>query len=143
MEIQKKLSENAMQWLMDKSSLTKRLKKATQNKIHFCLIQDWQLENSKYNRMIEWQLEGIRWIQAKSFIPENSINEHTKALFEVNTRPIGEILFDDPNLKRTDFLLCEESDLTWTRRSIFDFKGQPLILIETFYPAFFAGIALC
>ncbi len=140
MNIQDQMPKNASDWLCDKSSLTKRLKQFTKNKISFCLMQDWRLENLTYSRMIEWRLDNNLWIKANLLLPKKSVNQDTKHLLEINTKPIGEILFEDLNLSRTDFLFHQESDLIWTRESTFCFKKQPIILIETFYPDFFKAI---
>ena len=134
------LPKIAWDWLTDKTSLTKRLKQFTQNKINFCLIQDWQLQNTQYSRKIEWRLNSDLWIKANLLLPQKSVNQDTKHLLEINTKPIGEILFEDPSLTRTDFLFHQESDLIWTRESIFYFKEQPITLIETFYSDFFKAL---
>lgn len=140
--MQKKLPETAWQWLTYSQSLTTRLQEFTQNRILFCLIQDWTLDEEKWVRKTQWQFEKKCWIEANLFFPESAVNHETKSILQIREKPIGEILFQDAALTRSPFLFYQYDIFWWTRQSVFHFKQQPLTLIETFFPAFFERIMI-
>jgi len=132
----------AWHWLTYSKSLTERLQKFTRDRIQFRLVQNWKINNEKiWIRKSEWHFENAVWIKADLLMSDSSVNQNTKQLLNINQKPIGEILFQDPKLKRSDFLFYQHTEnLTWSRKSIFHFKQQPIELIETFYPAFFKSL---
>lgn len=143
------LSATAYDWLTSKQSLTTRLREFTNNKIqHHLFYNDWgiapeisrqtlNLSNEKtWIREMEWQYENQTWMHCTVVIPESSMNEE---LFNLKNRSIGEILFEDPTLKRSDYTFYKIGNNV-TRHSIFYFKEKPLLIIEIFFPAFFEVI---
>lgn len=139
------LSSQAWDWLSYKPSLTKRLRKFTNNKITFHVCHEGfglSEDQPAWIRKIQWRLDNICWIEADLIIPKSSINPETACLLETHERPIGEQLFQEPSLTRSDFLFYQTDKCsdTWIRESTFHFKQQPLTLKETFFPAFFTAI---
>lgn len=139
------LSTNAWAWLSYKPSLTARLREFTNQQISFHLIKEsWELVENipTWVRCIQWRLADNCWIEANLLIPKSSIVAETASLLSSHERPIGEQLFTEPSLTRSNFEFFEVPDqpATWIRKSTFTFKNQPLTLIETFYPCFFEAI---
>ena len=142
------LSPIAWDWLSYKPSLTKRLREFTNNQIKFQVIREhWNLShhNPIWTREITWQLHTACWIEATLLIPQSSINTETECLLSTNERPIGEQLFQEPSLTRSDFEFFQvtERPSQWIRESVFHFKQQPLTLREAFLPSFFKAIEPC
>lgn len=148
------LSETAYSWLTDSSSLTKRLRTFTHNEIeHHLFYDDWGIvDKTAYGtlridtnqktwiRRMEWRHKNNIWVACTVIIPESSITDETSELSHIGRRSIGDILFQDPTLKRSEFFY-QQSGKTVSRFSTFYFKQQPIGLIETFLPAFFQAIA--
>lgn len=73
-------------------------------------------------------------------------------LKHLGERPVGDVLYADPNLKRRKFELAQlkpehtdyelalihsevRPDYLWTRRSIFIVNDQPILINEIFLPS--------
>ena len=131
------LSGPALDWFTDKNSLTKRLREFTHNNIeHHLFFNDWDAKKENWIRDMEWQNHGETWMHCIVTIPRASLIDELK---DVGHRSIGEILFAEPSLRRSDFDYQEKNGI-YSRRSIFHFKEKPFELIETFFPAFFQAI---
>lgn len=129
------LSDIALSWLTDKTSLTKRLRDHTNNTIEFCLLfNGWDSNQENWMRRMEWRYQGETWLYCVITIPKDSLIDE---LQNVGNRPIGEILFAEPSLQRSDFLYQEKENHI-SRKSVFHFKGKSFELVETFFPAFFS-----
>lgn len=155
-------------WLLDAGSLTQRLRQLTHDSIVFDVRQnDWgqpteeerlvlQVPGAQeaWLREIDWVHQGELWVKGRVVIPRSSFTDEGERLRTVGERPIGEILFSDQGLKRTDFdlalldsdhfyhqLACqnvlESFPQLWARRSIFHFYGKPLLVSEIFFPRIF------
>jgi chorismate--pyruvate lyase len=139
------LSQKQIDWITDKNSLTQRLRTFTNNQISLHLFyDDWGItdENTEaWIRRTEWRYFDETWISATVIIPEQSITEETIELTRIGNRPIGEILFQDSTLTRTDFVFNPLEKKIWSRHSVFHYKGKPVSVIENFYPAFLDTIA--
>lgn len=136
------VSPKAFDWLSFKPSLTNRLRAFTNNRITFQVISEgWSTDTKEkiWQRKIRWVMDGNCWIEADLTIPHSSINTETQCLLATHERPIGEQLFQEPSLKRSDFLYFK-ADGFWIRESVFHYKNQPITLKETFFPAFFNAI---
>jgi len=139
------LNARQIDWLTSKESLTKRLRAFTQNKIALELLyDDWGIvdENATaWIRRVEWRYENKVWVAGTVVIPESSINAETECLTQIGTKSIGDTLFQNPTLSRSDFSFTKLSDGEWSRQSTFYFMQQPLIIIEKFTQEFFQAIA--
>lgn len=138
MTIFKGLTTTQQDWLTSKESLTKRLRTFTHGKIsHHLLYNDW--EKNAWVRRMEWRHENSVWVACVVTIPKTSLNAETDALLHIGTRSIGEVLFQDSTLTRSDFIFSKIHD-GWKRDSIFYYKNQPILLVENFLPEFFDAI---
>lgn len=91
------------------------------------------------------------WVWGRTATPEKTLQN--TGLDGQTTQSIGNILFKDPHLKRTELALAQlPSDHPyccavppprnfdqplWARRSVLWFHGHPLFVAEVFLPAFF------
>lgn len=131
------LSPSAQSWLTDSASLTKRLRAFTDNRIeHHLFYNDWDEAKLNWIRRMEWRFENETWVACVVTIPKTSL---IAELADIGHRSIGDILFQDPTLTRTEFTF-QKNDEYYSRFSTFCFKEKPIDLSETFYPAFFRAI---
>ncbi|MDP1574827.1 MAG: chorismate lyase [Coxiellaceae bacterium] len=132
------LSDAALDWFTDKNSLTKRLREFTHNTIeHHLFFNNWDPKKENWIRDMEWKNDDQTWLHCLVIIPKESFIDE---LQDVGHRSIGDILFVEPSLSRSDFEY-QEKNAYYSRRSIFHFKEKPFELIETFFPAFFQAIS--
>ncbi len=85
---------------------------------------------------------------ARSILPVTSLQGRNRCLLQLKDRPLGEVLFADPNLKRGEIEVSSlaarlfnpylsfdyEDHISWGRRSVFYLSGQPLLVSEFFLP---------
>lgn len=145
MPIFERLNSKQIDWLISKESLTKRLRTLTNNIIsHHLLYDDWGIVNhneTAWIRRIEFRYKNKLWISATIMIPETSVNEETQLLLTVGKKSIGDILFQDPTLTRSDFVFYKmDNHHGWSRQSTVYFKKMPLLIAENFFSEFFNAI---
>lgn len=142
------------EWITDKNSLTLRLREFTQQKITLELKYDNEDDmdtmsrtilkatssEKPWVRRIIWSYEGTPWLSCQVVIPKSSITGETQHLTQIGTGSIGDILFKDTTLTRDAFLFEKKDDHTIARHSVFYYKKQPLLVSETFLPAFFEAL---
>lgn len=147
------VSDTTFSWLNSKESLTRRLREFTHNQIsHHLFYDDWGTASDQaimslninpdaktWIRKMEWRLGDAIWVACDVVIPASSITSETEILKRIGKNSIGDILFQDPTLQRSDFEF-HIKDNAVSRHSIFHFHGQPLLIIETFLPEFFRAI---
>lgn len=152
--------------LLDMGSLTQRLTKASHGDFQVKVLeQGWQipelseqtilgLDPSELALVREVQLvcKGQVWVVARSIIPKKAVSGDYRFLAELGDKPLGEVLFKDPSLKRTSFEICEIKDeqwstfdqiantlavntVAWGRRSVFTLGGNPILVAEIFLDA--------
>lgn len=144
MQTFEELNSAQIEWLINPESLTKRLREFTDNKISLhVLYDDWGMTDQNQEawiRRIEWRHFDEIWIIATVIIPGTSITEETAELKNIGGKPIGEILFKEPTLTYSDFIFEKINKNEWLRQRTFYFKQKPLMIFETFLPAFFSAI---
>jgi chorismate--pyruvate lyase len=89
------------------------------------------------------------WMFARTVIPRTFLRGQLVNLLDLKTRPIGSVLFNDKNIKRSDFeFICLDSNCelyekiqkyrtdtpTFARRSLFSANQASLLLTEVFMP---------
>ncbi|MBI5447137.1 MAG: chorismate lyase [Gammaproteobacteria bacterium] len=156
---------NLKPWLIDPLSMTARFKRVCGDKFYLKLLSQSEAEVSSGElaflglkparghviREIEMGGDAIPWLFGRSVFPENLFEGRTAEYFrDLGGKPLGEILFKDPMLTRTEFeiaLICpsdEEYKLVenfiavpipvWARRSLFNFMQKKIMLTEIFLP---------
>ncbi|ABL02642.1 chorismate lyase [Candidatus Ruthia magnifica str. Cm (Calyptogena magnifica)] len=126
-------------WLNDHQSLTAKLK---QKFNHFSINVLSQIESFVYANeaeLLDWNGQSIvREVEllgdnqvvvfARSIIP---ITNDTKNLLKIGSKPLGEALFNDKSIKRSQLQITHTHD-TWGRRSIFTI-GSTQVLVSEFF----------
>lgn len=160
--IRRHLPESLRDWLLDDSSLTRRLQQACSGRFHVELISlGWErplLDEAQAMRVPPWQRALVRqvrlwcdeqpWVFARTVIPMSSLRGAQRRLAHLGSRPLGAFLFADPALQRSPMQvarICPGSrlltaaapspDAIWGRRSVFRLQGHPLLVSEFFLPA--------
>lgn len=156
-------------WLYDSGSLTRRLQRACQSGFRVELIeQHWQrpMLNEAVRlgisanvlalvRQVCLYCNDLPAVYARTVIPAQTLSGSERHLAKLGTRPLGAVLFADPNMHRdevevaciqpgqrifnsaTSMLACVQSDLPnsiWARRSVFYLSNKPLLVNEVFLP---------
>jgi len=150
-------------WLYERKSLTARLRR---NCFHCfqvqVLAQSWRrpfaeeaklLDLSPHRRALvrEVRLEcnGTPLIAARTVIPSETLYGARRRLSRLGARPLGEVIFSFPRLKRLDLMLTylETNDWSssaatdlgiqenvWGRRTLYSIGGPKLVVCEFFLP---------
>lgn len=105
-------------------------------------------------REIIMDIDNIPCVWARSITPIKSSHSVWRGVRHLNTRPLAEILYDDPRITRSHFAITTiqapsilyrslqhffpESVIqqNYARRSIFYKNNEPLMVTECFLPAF-------
>lgn len=153
-------------WLMDKSSLTRRLQTRSQG--HFAvavLAQGWQRprrdearalgipsDRLALIREVVLQGHGDNWVFARSVLPRPAAQGRMRRLHRLGNKPLGEWLFRHPGIQRGPLWLarwpipCLPSSIQhnaashrlWARYSLFRLQQDKLLVSEIFLPALLA-----
>lgn len=156
-------------WLLDESSLTARLVRASNDRFRVRLLgQDWRRPLPAEQRVLgqedmrralvrEVLLEcaGEPWVFARSVIPAATLAGEWRHLRRFGERSLGALLFSTQGVQRGEFeiarlapgdpLLSAYPGVTataWARRSLFRLRGRPLLVQEVFLPACRLGAPL-
>lgn len=161
-----KIPEGLIGWLLDNTSLTQRLKAICHDSFSVrILAQGWarpMLNEARKLKIHESKHAFIRQVYlfchqqpvvfARTVIPARTIRGRMRRLTNLGTKPLGEVLFNDPKIQRQDkeiAKICVEHTLhrlamrhqpkqkqaIWGRRSIFTYHKKPILLSEIFLPA--------
>jgi len=139
------IPEKALFWIRDDQSLTQKLKKRYPD---FRVEVDKQEELEIYKHEInllgnegsfivrEVFLYGDNQpvVFARSIIPKNPI---TDSIMEIGNKPLGEILFTDPNILREPIEVTFQNDI-WGRRSVFVMNNSRILVSEFFLEKIYA-----
>ena len=134
-------------WLLDSTSLTHKLKEKYEDFEVNVISQiesvpykcENQLLNSPEKKEIivrEVELIGNQKpvVNARSLIP---MTEDTIDILKIGSRPLGEILFDDPKIER-GHLEVGSFQNSWARRSTFTIGKTNLLVTEIFLESLYA-----
>ncbi len=151
-------------WLLHPGSLTAALKQLSGGDFRVqVLSQRWQQPRLEERRALELRDRsralvrevllygcGRPWVYARSVLPMRSLQGRSRYLRSLDSRPLGELLFSEPDIRRGPILLnqlsrnarcplgelAREGDSAWGRRSTFWLRDKPLLVSETFLSAF-------
>jgi chorismate--pyruvate lyase len=142
---------SAAQWLAAPGSLTRLLKLASNNNFQVQVqAEAWEeIANSElrqqfgplaaehrfWSRRVVLLGAGEPWVQAHTLMPEHSLMSPLKQVLELGSRPLGEFLFEHPDLLRSHYEVARHSARTWGRRSLFLLYQKPIMVAEFFLPA--------
>ncbi len=155
------LTQQQQSWLLESSSLTAKLKSHCSdfsvkvlNEAPFDLnsMQQALLNTSltlALNREVLLLCDGKPMVYAQSWLPASDTLKKQQ-LLNMGTRPLGDVIFQDPSLCRTEIEVAEFSQqhaihaLTaelglplqplWGRRSVFNLSRAHFLVAEVFLP---------
>ena len=143
-------------WLMNPSSLTRRLQQVSHNRFRVQLLNQQilkpALNEANLLRMHSQQYALIRqvllyggvtpWVFARTVIPLPTLNAGNRHLLKLGNRSLGSVLFKYSHIRRAPIQITQAttsnfiSDFIWGRRSIFEIHQSPLLVSELFLPEF-------
>lgn len=157
-------------WLLDTASLTLRLQQLCPGGFRVRLLsQSWgrplRDETRRLGmrpgtlaliRQVQLLCREQAWVYARTVMPVASLSGRVRRLAHLGTRPLGGMLFADPNLERGGVELARlgtgqamhaaatchlapRPGAIWGRRTVFRLDGKPLLVSEIFLPDFPAG----
>ncbi len=152
-------------WLLDSGSLTQRLRCACGGRFRVGVLrQGWGRPDRDEARVLSLRLDAWAWTRevhllcderpwvfARTLIPARTLRGRGRRLTQLGTRPLGEVLFADPGVRRGPVEIArivagqrlhwrafagrgEPPDAIWGRRSLFWIKESPLLVCEIFLP---------
>jgi chorismate--pyruvate lyase len=152
-------------WLHDKESLTRRVQAACGPGFQVRLVrQGWGSPLYSEGRLLKMrrgEIAVIRevfllcgeqpWVFARTLIPIHSLRGRARRLTRLGERPLGEVLFSHPGLRRGATQVArllpkhrlfvaavaglgEVPTQLWGRRTLFYYAGKPLLVNEIFLP---------
>lgn len=155
-------------WLLDPDSLTQKLVELSKGSFRVEVLQQSiarpQLSEARrlnlgYHRWAvirEVILHGNHqpWVYARSVIPLSTLRGPLRQLNYLGNRPLGEMLFRDPTMRRKHLELAgikashlpqmlQEFTPSWGRRSVFLLRNKPLLVSEIFLSSFFQQRNFC
>lgn len=146
-------------WLLDPGSLTAKIRIGCPEMQVHILSETYEkpltsealqlkipLSQKAWVRCVFLMCDGQPIVYARTVIPHWKTGNPWYALKYLGSRPLGEVLFQLPNLKRTPFqitqipankwphldLINSKQNKTFARKSIFFQDGYPLLLTEAF-----------
>ncbi|MCO1332836.1 chorismate lyase [Microbulbifer sp. OS29] len=164
LETQQQPPKALIPWLCYSDSLTAALKRQSGGDFYVQVLhQGWQSPHPEECRALglrdgsralirEVLLHGCGqpWVYARSVLPERSLQGKSRNLRSLDSRPLGELLFCEPGIRRGEITLnllerspacqCVElgdnASTAWGRRSVFWLRDKPLLVAEAFLPLF-------
>ena len=135
----------AQLWLDDSASLTAKLKQQfadfslrvlsqQQEKPHAHEACEIGTDHICTVREVELLGNGKVVVFARSVIP---ITNDTQEILSIGSKPLGEVLFNDSNIKRGALQITQIDDI-WGRRSTFTIGNTKLLVSEFFTQALYA-----
>jgi len=142
---------NARDWLFDSGSLTARLKTLSEGKFAVEVVDESWLVFPElrfrsrfgpvapghrfWSRRVVLLGNGVPWVFANTLIPTHSLGGDLEQIIRLGTRPLGEYLFSQPELSRSEIEVKEIAEQSWGRRSWFFLNAKPVLVAEYFLPA--------
>lgn len=158
------MSQHEKNWLLEPNSLTAKLKYHGRDFSVQVLSEKRFVLNDEHKHLLDCQLSeainrevllwcnGLPMVYAQSWLPVSQ-NMQQQQLLELGDRPLGDVIFQHPDLKRTEIevacfdefhpvqqLLEQSVDSLkplWGRRSIFSLAQSRFLVSEIFLPKAF------
>lgn len=156
-------------WLFDVASLTQRLRQVCQGRFQVQVMSQTRvrplrdercalgMRDHEYAlvRMVYLLCDGQPWVFARTIIPLRTLSGAQRRLRRLGTKPLGEMLFADPSMRRSDVEVArlepgsvlfnlatarvtvnlgQPPQAIWGRRSVFYLQHKPLLVGEIFLP---------
>ncbi|QCU91029.1 chorismate--pyruvate lyase family protein [Thiomicrorhabdus sediminis] len=154
-------------WLKTKQSLTARIRQLCPNMKVIVLSEKMErplldeakalglpFDDNAWVRCVLLQCNQHSWVYARTVIPNLDMDNPWHQLQHLGDKPLGEVLFEQSNIERSNFEFCSQPISEWPylaenvnypnlqwrsfgRRSLFTKQQNPLLLTEVFLPALF------
>jgi len=132
-------------WIRDDQSLTQKLKKKYQDfRVEVHKQEELEIYNHEINLLGNEENFIVREVSlygdnqpvvfARSVIPKNT---KTDSIMKIGNKPLGEILFTDPNILREQIEITFHNDI-WGRRSVFVMNNCRILVSEFFLEKIYA-----
>ena len=152
-------------WLFDSGSLTRRLQQASDGQLSVQVLNQ-SVQIPRYSerralalaprrlaliREVLLSGSGVPWVFARTVIPLQTLTGRLRKLRNLDSRPLGALLFSDPTMTREPLewaclpannsmplssQLQSFDQPLWGRRSVFRLSAKPLLVCEMFLPSF-------
>ena len=133
------IPEKVLFWIRDDQSLTQKLKKRYPDfRVEVHKQDELEIYNHEINELGNEENFIVREVSlygdnqpvvfARSVIPKNT---KTESILKIGNKPLGEILFTDPNILRESIEVTFHND-TWGRRSVFVLNNSRILVSEFF-----------
>jgi chorismate--pyruvate lyase len=142
-EMSQPIPEAYLHWLFLPGSLTAELRQhadtfsvevlAEEHITTTQVISGIHLETAFFSRQVALKNNKTPWVMAHTLIPESSLQQGLEELTHLSNRPLGELLFADPEVKKDNNEITFFDNI-WGRRSRYWLQGLPLIVSEYFLP---------
>ncbi|MFK5914169.1 MAG: chorismate lyase [Woeseiaceae bacterium] len=164
--LMQRIPEDISFWLFDEGSLTRKIIQHCNSRFSVkVLSQQWQRpmlneahrlgvhpEHHALIREVLLYCDNQPWVFARSVLPRITLTGRRRFLGKLGSRPLGEILFSDPNIEREALEVAEikinqrmyqcatahmnnKPNSLWARRSVFYLHKKPLLVNEVFLPS--------
>jgi len=144
---QEGVPEHVCNWLLDGQSLTAKLRdkykdfkvnvlSQEQDNPYDCELKLLEAHSNQTFIVREVELIGsqIPVVIARSLIP---LSEDTNEILKIGAKPLGEILFNDPEIRRGHLEVGRFNE-SWARRSTFKIGKTKLLVSEIFLESLYA-----
>ena len=164
------LSRSQKHWLFRPGALTAGLRQLGEVKLRVVrehatglpTAEAWMLRRPHYSpiwvREIVMSINNIDSVFARSFTPLAASHSLWQGMRRLQTRPLADMLYNDPEIARSAFFACRlnqtdpmyrsarrvfsqpcpQTDKLLARCSVFQRRGQPLLVAECFLPQFWS-----
>ena len=96
-------------------------------------LADQGEETEYFSRKVALKNHQTPWVMAHTLIPQSSLQQGLQELTRLQSRPLGELLFADPQVKKDNNQITLFDNI-WGRRSRYWLQGLPLMVTEYFLP---------
>jgi len=144
---QEGVPEHVCNWLLDGQSLTAKLRdkykdfkvnviSQEQDNPYDCELKLLEATSNQTFIVREVELIGsqVPVVIARSLIP---LTQDTNEILKIGAKPLGEILFNDPEIKRGHLEVGSFNE-SWARRSTFKIRKTKLLVSEIFLESLYA-----
>jgi chorismate--pyruvate lyase len=121
-------------WLDDSTSLTAKLKQKFPDFSVRVISQQQASPHAHEVSVINTSKTCMVREVARSLIP---LSDDTKEILKIGSKPLGEVLFNNPNIKRGAMQITQIGNI-WGRRSTFTIGKTPLLVSEFFMEELYA-----
>lgn len=137
-------------WLCEQGSLTRLLKLVSENRFHVQVVSERSRVivdtrvRGEFGPVAEnhpfWSRQVLLygcdepWVMAHTLLPEHSEMSALAQVRELGNKPLGEFLFNHPELRRGQLQFARLPTGIWGRKSLFFLFGKPIMVAEFFLP---------